>query len=461
MFFLKVLESSWSFLHHHSIFSAVRLFKLSMLAALVLVRLVRPRLNAPLRTDWFYRFSGICLDLLTLGSLAALEWRTPLVALREGGGRGASLLGSFEATVVALLGWNLYAVRQAPELFPNFPFARATVLVGDSLGHSWVGLLLARSYDPFLQTPVPLAFTAKMLLSIPVPGSAVKNQLVLSSIETIGLLPTLLMCCIVLASWVKIHTRYFKPLWPKHRGPPRGGCSSSSTAMDVAAAAVAATAVAARRGGGYGNDFIGRLWWVGGWTSKRKHSKDFTLSSGASGGEGGDDGGDLDEEEATTRRLLEDRDGGGKTLSSSLMEPSSPDHPSSLSSSSSSSVADGQKKDDVLDDAPPPCEMSEPSGIMNNRMVAALIHAMPSPLLKERAWNCVYSLDRDGACCATLMDSCRHHATYLLTVEDSWGYVFGASWSHALSDAHGGAYYGTGESWLFSFHNLAPEQLVT
>ena len=36
MFFLKVLESSWSFLHHHSIFSAVRLFKLSMLAALVL-----------------------------------------------------------------------------------------------------------------------------------------------------------------------------------------------------------------------------------------------------------------------------------------------------------------------------------------------------------------------------------------------------------------------------------------
>lgn len=105
--------------------------------------------------------------------------------------------------------------------------------------------------------------------------------------------------------------------------------------------------------------------------------------------------------------------------------------------------------------------MSEPSEIMNGRMVAALVFAMPSPLLKERAWNCVYSLVRDGACCATLMKSCRHHATYLLVVEDSWGYVFGASWSHGLSDAHGGTYYGTGETWLFSFHNLAPEQLVT
>jgi hypothetical protein len=96
------------------------------------------------RADWFYRFSGLCLDLLTLGSLASLEWRAPLLALHEGGGRGATLLGSFEVTVVAIVAWNLYAVRQAPELFPNFPFARAMVLVGDSLGHSWVGLLLAR-----------------------------------------------------------------------------------------------------------------------------------------------------------------------------------------------------------------------------------------------------------------------------------------------------------------------------
>ena len=46
--------------------------------------------------EWFFRVSGICLDLLTLTSVAGLEWAEPARALREGGGRGASLLGSFE-----------------------------------------------------------------------------------------------------------------------------------------------------------------------------------------------------------------------------------------------------------------------------------------------------------------------------------------------------------------------------
>jgi len=36
--------------------------------------------------------------------------------------------------------------------------------MGDALGHSWVGLLLARAIDPALQTPVPLAFTYKLLV---------------------------------------------------------------------------------------------------------------------------------------------------------------------------------------------------------------------------------------------------------------------------------------------------------
>ena len=52
-----------------------------------------------LQPEWFYRLSGVALDLLTLASLAGLEWAEPLKALRSGGhksGRGADLLGSFE-----------------------------------------------------------------------------------------------------------------------------------------------------------------------------------------------------------------------------------------------------------------------------------------------------------------------------------------------------------------------------
>jgi len=42
---LKVVESSWSFLHQHSVLSSVRLFKVAMVAALLLVRLARPKLE--------------------------------------------------------------------------------------------------------------------------------------------------------------------------------------------------------------------------------------------------------------------------------------------------------------------------------------------------------------------------------------------------------------------------------
>jgi len=93
--------------------------------------------------------------------------------------------------------------------------------------------------------------------------------------------------------------------------------------------------------------------------------------------------------------------------------------------------------------------------------IAAIVHALPSPALRDKAWNLVFSLTRDGASAATLMSACQHHATYLLVVEDSYSYVFGASFSHALTGAQGQAYYGTGETWLFSFHHRSPQHLRT
>jgi len=64
-----------------------------------------------LQPEWFYRVSSLALDLLTLGSLAGLEWKEPLQALvgRDGhaSGRGADLVGSFEgehACILLILG---------------------------------------------------------------------------------------------------------------------------------------------------------------------------------------------------------------------------------------------------------------------------------------------------------------------------------------------------------------------
>ena len=66
-----------------------------------------------------------------------------------------------QVTVVFVTAWNLYAVRYlAPQMFPNFPHARAAVLVGDSLGHSWVRLLLPPPPLPLPQPSVKWAAAA-------------------------------------------------------------------------------------------------------------------------------------------------------------------------------------------------------------------------------------------------------------------------------------------------------------
>ena len=54
---------------------------------------------------------------------------------------------------------------------------RATALIGDALGHSWVGLLLLRAMDFRLQTPVPLAYAYKTMMFF-VPASGSKNAIV-------------------------------------------------------------------------------------------------------------------------------------------------------------------------------------------------------------------------------------------------------------------------------------------
>lgn len=55
---------------------------------------------------------------------------------------------------------------------------RATALIGDALGHSWVGLLLLRAMDFRLQTPVPLAYAYKTMMFF-VPASGSKNAIVI------------------------------------------------------------------------------------------------------------------------------------------------------------------------------------------------------------------------------------------------------------------------------------------
>lgn len=72
-------------------------------------------------------------------------------------------------------------------------------------------LLLTPPSDPLLETPVPLAYACKLLLSLPVPGSSGKNQLVTSSIQYTGTFATLIMCIFILLCWWFVHGELTMP----------------------------------------------------------------------------------------------------------------------------------------------------------------------------------------------------------------------------------------------------------
>lgn len=68
--------------------------------------------------------------------------------------------------------------RHEPNEIDQNRLLRATALIGDALGHSWVGLLLLRAMDYRLQTPVPLAYAYKTMMFF-VPASGGKNAIVM------------------------------------------------------------------------------------------------------------------------------------------------------------------------------------------------------------------------------------------------------------------------------------------
>ena len=86
-------------------------------------------------------------------------------------------------------------------MFPNFWYERGLVLSADAMGHSFMGLLVARALDPAMITPVPAAYAYKlMILFIPSTGS--KNTIVVTLIDSQGEYmvlplsdPTLILYC--------------------------------------------------------------------------------------------------------------------------------------------------------------------------------------------------------------------------------------------------------------------------
>lgn len=67
-----------------------------------------------------------------------------------------------------------------------------------------------------------------------------------------------------------------------------------------------------------------------------------------------------------------------------------------------------------------------------------------------RNWVKVYCMSRDGASLSTLLYNAMSHkkaASFLIVIEDSWGYIFGGYVACPFKNSN--SYYGTGEAFVY------------
>jgi hypothetical protein len=110
----------------------------------------------------------------------------------------------------------------------------------------------------------------------------------------------------------------------------------------------------------------------------------------------------------------------------------------------------------IVDDAPDfDLHFSDKSLIVTVSQIKELFKFLPKSV-DSNVWTLRYSLRRDGTSLETLLslsvltDRAGRpvHTSYVIFIEDSWGYVFGGYVAHGLENKN--RYYGNGDSFVFS-----------
>ena len=198
----RIFETQFFFLKAHRLISGICMYKMSMCCALISMNFFLRRSRIRFRRDWFMRLCGLMLDMLVI---AALSTANPKPAALDEVHYG--LVAIF---VAACVSWNIFSFFiLARRFFPNFWYERGLTLTGDALGHSFMGLLFARTLDPTLETPAPLAFAYKLMIFF-IPSSGGKNNVVVSIVDSHGPWMALLVCLCVVAAWLIIFEKHFK-----------------------------------------------------------------------------------------------------------------------------------------------------------------------------------------------------------------------------------------------------------
>lgn len=444
----RFFEAEIEWFKAHRILSGIRLFEMSIVFSIVIIHYLLLYTKLSFRTEWFMRLSGLMLDMTCIAKLAS--------AIPDPKNVEEVHYGLISVFVLACTLWNIYVfVYFAKEMFPNFYFERAVVLSADAMGHPAMGLLFARTLDPEMSTPVPVAYICKLAMFV-VPSSGGKNTIVISLVDRHGPLVALVICVCVVGAWAMIFDQYLKT---RYVNTTAGAFSKVAKKFSVTAADIesggqmphlALAASPAVRAGISSHGLRNRE--EGG-----ARDVNFNFSDDNSFGENkallSEDVLEFDEEE-------EEEDGAGESSNSVTAEDRAgggggagrAEEGAAAARKNSSLALSGKDFPDIE------VKMSHDSSIMSYSQLQEIASWLPLSV-QTKKFVLKYSLQRDGASLATMLSLCQTGAndcfSSLIVIEDSWGYIFGGYVASALTNSR--SYYGTGESFVYS---LAPAAKV-
>jgi Na+/glutamate symporter len=432
----RFFEAEIEWFRAHRILSGIRLFEMSIVFSIVIIHYLLLCTKLSFRTEWFMRLSGLMLDMTCIAKLSS--------AIPDPKNVAEVHYGLISVFVLACTLWNIYVfVYFAKDMFPNFYFERAVVLSADAMGHPAMGLLFARTLDPEMSTPVPVAYICKLAMFV-VPSSGGKNTIVISLVDRHGPVVALVICVCVVGAWAMIFDQYLKSRYIT--GNPRtGGAAEGSFKKQVSKNfSVDEKSQSLSNIRGISSSGLRNREEGGSRDVNFNFSDDNSFGDGLEFEEEGnglefEEGGEGDEEAEKVELLS----GGGEDKSASAH-------------TKQSGYKDFQT--DHQFSAPVELKMSHESSIISYAQFQDLAGWLPSSD-QTKKFVLKYSLQRDGASLASLLSLCHTGAndcfSSLIVIEDSWGYIFGGYIASALSNSR--SYYGTGESFVFT---LAPSANV-
>jgi len=419
----RFFEAEIEWFKAHRILSGIRLFEMSIVFSIVIIHYLLQYTKLSFRTEWFMRLSGLMLDMTCIAKLAS--------AIPDPKNVEEVHYGLISVFVMACTLWNIYVfVYFAKDMFPNFYFERAVVLSADAMGHPAMGLLFARTLDPEMSTPVPVAYICKLAMFV-VPSSGGKNTIVISLVDRHGPMIALVICVCVVGAWAMIFDQYLKTRYVNtnmvggqsnnkqvtKKFSLDGSSPPPSTNSPSVRSGISSSGLRHRDEGGGVRDVN--------FNFNDEHSFDerTNLLNG--------NGLEFDEEGDDVDPVNEEGDRGEESL---------------RKQNSHTNLKEDPFKISAID-----LKMSHDSSIVSYAQFQDLAGWLPASV-QTKKFVLKYSLQRDGASLATLLSLCHDSAadcfSSLIIIEDSWGYIFGGYVASALANSR--AYYGSGESFVFS-----------